>query len=249
MTNPTDAARNTAAIAADARHLTRASARAALATTRRADGWPYASLVTVAADMNGAPLLLLSDLAEHSAHIAADDRISLLFEASDGIDNPQTAARATILGRARRSDVGGDRDRFLARHRKATAYAGFTDFKLYRVTVEKVRWVGGFGEACWLDGADFLYPGPTEALAHGESALLDEINADHGHVLAALAAQNGDAGQGPWRITGVDPEGCDLRCGARRIRLIFAKAALNAPDVREMLAKMAAAEQNGATPG
>src|SRR5271165_2999108 len=60
------------------RRLLRGRDRAALATSLR--GAPYASLVLFVADLDASPLLLLSDLAQHSRNIAVDPRISLLFD-------------------------------------------------------------------------------------------------------------------------------------------------------------------------
>ena len=68
--------------AIDARRLIRARDHAALATSL--DGWPYASLVAVACDIDASPLLLLSDLAQHTSNLADDPRISLLFEDTSG---------------------------------------------------------------------------------------------------------------------------------------------------------------------
>ena len=70
-----------------ARRLVRACDRAALGTID-ADGNPYTSLVLTACDPLGAPLLLMSDLAEHSKQIAAGSAVSLLFEQSAGADAP-----------------------------------------------------------------------------------------------------------------------------------------------------------------
>ena len=60
------------------RRLMRRQAHAALATSR--DGHPYVSLVALTFDYDASPLLLLSDLAQHSRNIAADPRVSLLFD-------------------------------------------------------------------------------------------------------------------------------------------------------------------------
>ena len=59
------------------RDLVRGLDRAALATNLPVEDrtWPYASLVLVAADHDLSPILLLSDLAEHSKAIAADGRV------------------------------------------------------------------------------------------------------------------------------------------------------------------------------
>jgi len=60
--------------AVTARRLMRALDRASLATAAP-EGWPYASLVLVAVDHDASPLLLLSDLAEHSKNITRDQRV------------------------------------------------------------------------------------------------------------------------------------------------------------------------------
>ncbi|MEC8061216.1 MAG: heme iron utilization protein, partial [Pseudomonadota bacterium] len=47
---------------------------------RAGDGWPYGALVLVATGADGAPLLLLSGLAEHCHHLAVDGRAALVFD-------------------------------------------------------------------------------------------------------------------------------------------------------------------------
>ena len=87
------------------RDLVRRLDRAALATGLPIGGvtWPYVSLVLVAADHDLSPILLLSELAEHSKAIAADQRLSLLFDGTQGLDQPLTGPRATLVGRAART--------------------------------------------------------------------------------------------------------------------------------------------------
>src|SRR6266851_6240948 len=90
------------------RDLVRGLDRAALATALpvQSGAWPYASLVLVAVDHDLAPILLLSDLAEHTKAIAADSRVSLLFDGTAGFDQPLTGPRVSLLGRAARTDDG-----------------------------------------------------------------------------------------------------------------------------------------------
>lgn len=57
-----------------ARTLT-AGQRQATLCTLTADGYPYGSVVSYAADGAGAPLLLISELAEHTANARGDDRV------------------------------------------------------------------------------------------------------------------------------------------------------------------------------
>ena len=63
------------------RCLMRSSRSAILSTGLAHSGaWPYGSLVTVAIDMDGSPLLLFSALSEHTRNLEEDDRASLLFD-------------------------------------------------------------------------------------------------------------------------------------------------------------------------
>ena len=138
-----------------ARALLRGARRATLATAAR-DGWPFASLVLIAPDRDGAPLLLLSDLAEHSRNIKADDRVSLLIDGTAGLTDPLTGPRLTVLGRARRSADPSHRRRFLAAHANAALYADFADFAVYHVAVDSAHLVAGFGRIQWISAAALL---------------------------------------------------------------------------------------------
>src|SRR5258708_32035861 len=127
--------------AATARRLVRAVDRATLATSQ--DGWPYASLVLTPVAHDATPLLLLSDLAEHSKNLKRDSRASLLFDGTAGRDDPLTGPRVTVLGEAK--PVADPRlvARFTARHPSAAAYAGFADFRLYRLQIPRPPLVAG----------------------------------------------------------------------------------------------------------
>ncbi|MFO0294160.1 MAG: pyridoxamine 5'-phosphate oxidase family protein [Rhodospirillales bacterium] len=80
-----------------ARGLIRAADRATLATLGAAGGpaagEPYASLVLVACLHDATPVLLISRLADHTRNIAAEPRVSLLFDGTSGLDEPRTGAR------------------------------------------------------------------------------------------------------------------------------------------------------------
>ena len=71
------------------RQLMRRVARVALGTTLvGGDGAAYVSLAMVALDHDATPLLLLSDLADHTKNLKADPRVSLLFDGTEGAPVP-----------------------------------------------------------------------------------------------------------------------------------------------------------------
>ena len=201
------------------RLLARGCTRAVLATSL--NGAPYASLVLFAVDVDASPLLLLSDLAQHSRNIAFDPRVSLLLDASEGHLDPLTGPRLTLLGRALANDDPRCLGRFVSHHPPSAGYAGFRDFHLYRVVVERGQLVAGFGRIDWIDGADFLFTFDAGALAAAEFEILQHMNADHSDTIAHYArGLLGRSGTG-WRMTGIDPEGIDLLCEGETARLDF----------------------------
>lgn len=213
---------NSTSPGARARRLVRVADRAALATALGDGGWPYASLVLTACGHDAAPLVLISDLAEHTRNVAADSRASLLFDDTAGLDSPLTGARATVLGRLVRADDPGLTARYVARHPDAADYAGFADFALYRMEVERAHLVAGFGEIHWIEAAEVSFDSATMAgLAAAEDGIVAHMNADHAGAIQLYATVlMGLTGEG-WTMTGIDPEGADLRRGGAVGRLDF----------------------------
>lgn len=210
--------------------------RASLATILPGEpaGWPYASLVLVAVDHDLSPILLLSDMAEHAKAIKAEDRISLLFDGTTGLDQPLTGPRATVLGRAERTADVRLKARFLARHPDAALYAGFKDFSVYRIALERAHLVGGFGMIRWIDAAE-LAPPRAEGLAEAEAGIIEHMNADHADAVQLYAARLIGLPGGGWKMTGIDSEGIDLRRGGAVARLAFDAPLQAAGEARKAL--------------
>lgn len=219
------------------RRLLRRGGRAALATSLR--GAPFASLVVYAVDHDASPLLLLSDLAQHSRNIAFDPRVSLLIDGTAELPDPLSGPRLTVLGRALAIADRRLRERFVARHPESTFYAGFADFKLYRVVVERGHLVAGFGQIAWIDGSDLLFSEDNSAIAAAEPAIIARVNEQLGDILAGCIARRlGHSGAG-WRATGCDPEGLDIRSGAATARVEFDAPVSTADAVAAALAQLA----------
>ncbi|MBV9577718.1 MAG: pyridoxamine 5'-phosphate oxidase family protein [Chloroflexi bacterium] len=138
------------------RQLLLAERHAVLATisVRRA-GWPFASLAPYATTRDGEPLLLLSELAEHTRNLRADSRASLLVQDSRASEDPQAGARVTLLGTAHQlaDDASAEaRQLYTQRQPQSIAYLQLADFHLWVLRVTEARIVNGFGDMGWLDG-------------------------------------------------------------------------------------------------
>lgn len=196
------------------RGLLRRAGQASLATRLQHDasGDPYVSLVVMAVDQDAGPLLLLSDLAEHTANLKAEARASLLVDGTAGHEDPLTGPRASLQGSLAPLESPAALERFQRRHPSARFYGGFADFNLYRFNLEKAHLVSGFGDIHWIEAAEILYDcRRAGALAAAEGDIVDHMNQDHGDALALMARHLlHQAGDG-WTMTGIDPEGLDLR--------------------------------------
>jgi hypothetical protein len=218
------------------RRLMRLQAHGVLATSL--DGSPYASLVALAYDLDASPLMLLSDLAQHSRNIAADNRISLLFDGGGAAvpnTDPLAQPRVSLLGEAVCGDDPGLLARFTARHPGAAAYAGFGDFHLYRVTIGRGHLVAGFGRISWIEAGELRFAADTSALAAAETGIVEHMNADHADAIDLYATRLLNRTGGGWRMTGIDPEGIDLHREHETARLDFATPMLDPKAAREVL--------------
>jgi heme iron utilization protein len=224
-------------LAGFARGLMRRCGRAALATNNR--GAPYASLVLFVADLDASPLLLLSDLAQHSRNIAFEPRISLLIDATEGLSDPLTGPRLTLLGRAEAVADPRRLARFTAHHPASADYSGFADFRLYRLTVERGHFVAGFGRIHWIEGCDLVFTDDVDRLAAAEPEILGHMNEHHSAAVADYACCLLGRPAGDWKMTGIDPEGIDLRCGGETARLDFPETVLTLEAARAVLVQLA----------
>lgn len=229
--------------------LLRATPTGALGTLDPADGSPFSSLVTVATDLDGTPIILISALSVHTQALMADERCSLLL-ARSGRGDPLAHPRITLTTRAHFIDKDSDdgqrvAHRFLTRHAKASLYAGFADFSFVRLELVRASLNGGFGKAYDLAGEQLLCPPERLAgfnEAHG--SVVAHMNDDHESAVQHYATTL--CGQVPadWRMTGVDPYGIDMASSAGVCRLQFDTPLSSASEIRSVLVALAQQKDN-----
>ncbi|WAP69516.1 HugZ family pyridoxamine 5'-phosphate oxidase [Jiella pelagia] len=206
-----------------ARMLLRPARDASLAVLRPKDGWPAASRALVATDFIGRPIILVSGLSLHAGALEADPRCSLLVGRS-GKGDPLAHPRMTVFATARPiAKDSGEADaaceRFLSRHPKAELYVDFPDFRFLCLEAESAALNGGFAKAFELAPSDLLDE-PIDDLSASAIRARDHMNEDHGDAIDALAAMNGEDGNG-WKIATADRRGFEIIKGDRLDRIEF----------------------------
>jgi putative heme iron utilization protein len=226
-----------------ARSLLRRSRQGALATLMRDSGDPYCSLVNVASNSDGSPILLISRLALHTQNILNDPRLSLMLdERAEG--DPLEGARIMLAGRAEEAwsaDEGILRRRYLNAHPSAEAFVNFKDFSFFKVRPAAAHLVAGFGRIVDLTPEQFLSDiSGADALLEAEQGAIEHMNADHRDAMNLYATKLLGAEPADWRCTGCDPDGMDMQAGAKTLRLQFPERVTNGTALRKMLVRLAA---------
>ena len=228
----------------------RTALKGSLATLDRETGHPYASLVLLATDPAGAPVFLISGLALHTRNLEHDARASVLIDGTDGLGDPLAGGRLTLSGTARPCLDPFARSRFLARHPSAEGYAGFPDFSVYRLEVEGGHYIGGFGRIVDLPPAALLADvSDARALVEAETDIIAHMNSDHADAVALYATKLAGAAAGPWRMSGIDPDGADLLHRTTAVRIEFPGRVRSPAEARTMLVsqvQIARAQQQSA---
>jgi putative heme iron utilization protein len=195
-----------------------ASTNTGTLATLTGDGAPWASFVTYGL-LQGEPVLCVSNLAEHGRNLAGDPRASIAIVAPTTQSDPLASARVTLAGIAERptgDEAAAARQAHLAAVPAAKYYIDYSDFSLWLLRVNRVRWVGGYGRMDSATGEAYAAaaPDPIQPRAAGAIA---RLNADHAESLVAMAkVLGGYPDTTAATCTGADRYGLDLRVTTER---------------------------------
>ncbi|MGA8008341.1 MAG: DUF2470 domain-containing protein [Thiomonas sp.] len=205
--------------------------------SKRLDGFPFGSVSPYVLDHDGNPVILISTLAEHTKNIDADPRVSLI--AHPCAEDMQAAGRVTLIARAERlPDKTGFGARYLRYLPQAEGYFAMHDFHFYRLVVEDVRYIGGFGKIHWIRPERYAPPAVPE-LAAAEDGILAHMNADHAHNLREYCRHVHGVQALDAAMVGIDCDGFDLRADGHVLRFNFSAPVRNAESARAALVDLA----------
>ena len=228
-----------------------AATNAATLATLTAAGDPWASLVAYGL-LAGAPVLCVSNLAEHGRNLAGDPRASVSVVAASSDPDPLSGSRITLAGKVTRpavAELDAAREAYLNAVPAARFYLDFSDFTLWLLQVERVRWVGGYGRMDSATGEDYTAATP-DPVAPAAARAIAHLNADHADALAAMArAFGGYPDTNAAACTGIDRYGLDLRVDTSRgvayTRVGFPERLNSFDQLRSATAELARAADGG----
>lgn len=199
--------------------------------SKRFPGFPYGSAIPHVIDARGCPVILISELAEHTHNVLADGRVSYLVAQSG--TQLQAAGRATLLGQAVEIRHEEIQDRYLRYQPEGERSLALGGFHFYRIEPQQVRFIEGFGGIHWIAATSYL--APAVALTEAEPDILAHMNADHGGALRQYCHQMHGVQPDSVSMIGIDLDGFDLRADDTVLRFDFADPVTTADEARQAL--------------
>jgi putative heme iron utilization protein len=109
--------------------------------------------------------------------------------------------------------------------------------------------VAGFGRIVDLTAEQLMTDlSGAAGLVEVEEEAVQHVNEDHPDTVQLYATRLLGLEPGEWRMTGVDPAGCDLAAGDRTARLEFPQRVTSAADLRKMFQRLAEAAREQGKP-
>jgi putative heme iron utilization protein len=229
--------------AAEARHFLASTHSGVLSTiSARLEGYPFGSIAPFVLDHAGCPLILISTIAEHTRNIQADARVSLIaFDPSS--PDMQAGARLTVVGKAKLADKDEVlRARYLRYFPQAESYFDMHDFLFYRIELNQIRFIGGFGKIHWIPGKELR--APANQLAEQEPGILDHMNTDHAENLRGYCRHVHGVDAADAVMVGIDTAGFDVRADGKLLRFSFDTPVTDAKQARDALVALAQAARS-----
>jgi heme iron utilization protein len=167
-------------------------------------------MMPFAADQLGRPVFFISTMAMHTQNLHQDQRASLLITQPGPVEDPLGAARLTLVGAAKVAPADEVRELYLSHYENARYWQEYTDFAYYRLEVEGVYFIGGFGVMGWVQAEDYAAAAP-DPLAGVAQEIIQHMNADHGDALRRIAGRGVGEAPDEASLTSVDRLGFHLR--------------------------------------
>lgn len=169
-----------------ARLLARSQHTGVLSTHSKAlGGYPFGSVTPFMMTDNGNIIIYASDIAQHSRNMKENCRVSLcVYDAKQ--DDSQASARITFIADASWENVSElEQQRYFELFPQARAYVEAHDFRFYLLDVNKIRYIGGFGEIYWFSIEEWSQG--LASVAESQRGIIEHMHEDHLDALQMIA--------------------------------------------------------------
>lgn len=200
------------------------------------EGYPFGSIAPYVLDYDGQPVMLISDIAQHTRNIKQNNKVSLtIFDRYS--NDPQAAGRLTWIGDAEpvNPDDAEISRRYLRYFPSSESYFQAHDFSFYCIHLRRARFIGGFGQIFWVEAEEMRLRNPFR---QAETGIVKHMNNDHQKALRHYCTELKGVEVQAVAMTGIDSEGFDLLADNRKLRIDFDSPISTVEEARATLAKL-----------
>ncbi|OMO55282.1 FMN-binding split barrel [Corchorus olitorius] len=220
------------------------STRGMLSTfSQKHEGYPSGSMVDLACDANGSPILAVSSLAVHTKDLFANPKCSLLV-ARDPED--RTDLVITLHGDAipvPEQDQAAVRTAYLAKHPNAF-WVDFGDFQFMHIEPKIVRYVSGVATALLGSGGlkEEYQASKVDPIAQFSKPVTSHMNKDHGEDTKVIVQHSTSIPVDYAYMLDLDSLGFNVKAGYQgntfKLRIPFPRRAEDRKDVKTLIVDM-----------
>ncbi|MGI9278791.1 MAG: HugZ family protein [Endozoicomonas sp.] len=206
-------------------------------------GYPFGSVMPYCLDKHGNPVILISDLAQHTKNVEANPKVSLIITQS-GVDDIHKAGRLTWIGDAEKIEADSEEvkeleQRYYAFFPPSANYHKTHGFDFYRIHLKRARFIGGFGKIFWVKNELMTRENPFYGSV--ENGMVKHMNEDHVDAMVKYCKAAGieiPEGVEP-KMAGIDATGMHLLLNDKLVRIPFPTEVEEPMAVRKTLVEMA----------
>ena len=199
--------------------------------------FPYSTFTLTAFDYDLSPILLLSNLSEHTSNIKNNPMVSLMLceenkmykffpkfkGGGSDYEDPMSRPRITLIGKLKISKNKNHKKRFLSRHPASNLYSEFSDMNIFKLDILGAHLVGGFASVKWFKNKDLLCE-KFDNFEESEYEIVSHMNSCHNESLDLYVnklIKPFPRLKDKWKLIGIDPDGFDLRRQGNLTRFAF----------------------------
>ena len=225
----------------EAAKLLRTSSSGILSTISKSfRGYPFGSYVTYITGLDRSIYIYASTMAQHTKNLFQDSKACITLSRERENDDKQNSQRLTLMGDLtpiEKDKTGFIKDRFHMFLPDSKKYSALHDFDFYKLSLLKIRWIGGFGEIAWLKNENWKSIRPK--WEKSQISIIEHMNEDHSNVIvASLNAQHGIKDK-KAKMIALCIDGYYVASKNKIFFIAFENACLNVKSYREMLVSQA----------
>lgn len=207
-------------------------------------GYPFGSVTPYCLDNEYRPIILISNIAQHTINLSENSKCSLLVqEPTEG--NVQANARYSYIGDAKKispddADYDFISEKYFRNFPDSREYLKAHGFSFYRIIFHRARLIRGFGKIYWIESP--LWDEMRSILENNEEVeILDHMNKDHQESLKKYASyylKKSLKKNQKISMVNIDQFGFDLLIDKEKHRVLFENELEDRTQVREALISM-----------